>query len=112
MNNYLLTVLVKNDVSDTDRKNLISGIEKKFGKLGKEDLWGVRDLAYPIQHMDKAFYAHFAFESEPNTISDLDKSLKLNEDIIRYLLIRNEPSKKAKKVTPKKEPAEEEVKAE
>ncbi len=102
-------MLVKNDVSDADRKGLVTDIEKKFGKLNKEDLWGIRDLAYPISHQDKAFYAHFEFESEPDKISDLDKSLRLNEDIIRYLLIRSNPPKKAKKAA-KKEIKEEEKK--
>ena len=107
MNNYLLTVLVKENVDDKAREELLSDIKKNFGKLGKEDLWGMRELAYPIKHMDKAYYAHFEFESEPNTISALDKSLKLNEDVVRYLLLRNDPKKAPKKL--KKEVKTEEV---
>ncbi len=88
MNNYLLTVLIKNDLKEEDRKALLSDVQKSFGKLTKEDLWGSKSLSYPIKHENKAYYAHYEFEAEPTVISSLDKKLKLNEDIIRYLLIR------------------------
>ena len=95
MNNYQLTVLVKNDLEEKARKELLDGITKRFGKMEKEDLWGNRDLAYQINHATKAYFAHYEFQSEPNTIADLDKTLKLDEDILRYLLLKVE--KKAAK---------------
>ncbi len=88
MNQYLLTVLFKNDLDEKERKAAIEQIKKSFGKLTKEDLWGSRDLAYAIKHADSAYYAHFEFEADPQAVKPLDKMVKLNEDIIRYLLIR------------------------
>lgn len=85
---YKLTLLIKNNLDEKTRKEVLDDVTKNFGKLTKEDLWGSKNLAYPIKHQDKAFYAHFEFESEPDKIPSLDKQLKLNEDIIRYLLIR------------------------
>lgn len=58
------------------------------GKLVKEDLWGARDLAYPIKKQTKGYYAHFELEGDPKVVKDLDKSLKVEEDIIGYLLVR------------------------
>jgi small subunit ribosomal protein S6 len=112
VNNYLLTVVIRNDLDEKARGELLADIEKRFGKLNKNDLWGVRDLAYPIKHQTKAFYSHYEFESEPDTISSLDKSLKLNEDIIRYLLIRYNPNKKMKKVTTRRPETKQEDKKE
>lgn len=91
---YQLTILVKNDLDEKTRKGLLDDVTKNFGKITKEDLWGVRNLAYPIKHMDKAYYAFYEFDSEPNTIPSLDKMVKLNEDIIRYLLVRTKISRK------------------
>lgn len=88
MNTYQLTFLVKSDLADEERKEILSSVTKKLGKITKEDLWGNRDLSYPIKHSKKAYFAHFEFEMEQREISSLDKSLKLNEDILRYLLIR------------------------
>ena len=85
----MATILIKQELPEKEREEVLITIKKQFGKLIKEDIWGTRDLSYPILHSDKAYYAHYEFEGEPFSISSLDKSLKLNEDIIRYLIIRN-----------------------
>lgn len=90
MNSYLLTLVIKADVSDKDRQELLESVTKQFDKVSKEDLWGNKNFAYPIQHQTKGFYAHYEFEADPKTISSLDKNLKLNEDILRYLLLRKD----------------------
>lgn len=88
MNKYALTLILKPDLDEKTRQELLASVVKNFGKLEKEDLWGVRDLVYPIKHQKKGFYAHYLFEGEPSSISSLDKALKIEEDIIRYLLVR------------------------
>ncbi|MDO8618774.1 MAG: 30S ribosomal protein S6 [Candidatus Daviesbacteria bacterium] len=92
MNSYLLTLVLKPDQDEKARKELIDSMKKKMlgedGKVSKEDLWGVRDMSYPIKKYTKGFYAHFEFETEPQIAKDLDKNLKVEEDIIRYLLVR------------------------
>lgn len=88
MNSYYLTLVLKPDLKEEERKEILESITKKFDKLGKEDLWGSRELAYPIKRQSKGYYAHFEFESNPENIKGLDKMVKLNEDIIRYLLIK------------------------
>jgi small subunit ribosomal protein S6 len=97
MQNYMLTVLVKDSLDEKGRVALLDSIKKQFDSVQKEDLWGMRSLAYPIQHKDKAFYAHFEFAAEQNKISALDNSLKLNEDVIRSLLTVKE-EKKVRKI--------------
>ncbi len=96
MQKYLLTVLLKDSLKDEEQKELLSLIKADFDNLLKEDLWGQRSLAYPIQKQDKAFYAHFEFELEPSKTPAIDKKLKLNEDIVRYLLVKAKIVKKAK----------------
>lgn len=97
MENYNLTILINNKVDEKGRAGLVDDVKKGFGNLVKEELWGVRTLAYEIRHMDKAFFANFEFEADPKAIVTLDKNIRLNEDIIRYLLVR---SKKVKRVKP------------
>ncbi|MBI4038129.1 30S ribosomal protein S6 [Candidatus Daviesbacteria bacterium] len=92
MSSYYLTLVLKPDLNDEARQKLLENVKAKAtgdgGKLVKEDLWGVRELAYPIQKQTKGYYVHFELEGEPKTVKDLDKSLKVEEDIIRYLLVR------------------------
>lgn len=92
MNTYLLTLVLKADQDEKARKGLLDLMKKKMtgadGKIQKEDLWGTKDLAYAIKHQSKGFYVHFAFETNPAIAKDLDKTLKVEEDILRYLLVR------------------------
>lgn len=88
MNNYALTLVLKSDLDEKARKALLESVAKKFEKVDKEDLWGTRDLAYPIKHQTKGWYAHYQFSADPKIISSLDKALKIEEDILRYLLVR------------------------
>lgn len=92
MNKYLLTLVLKADLDDKARKELLDSILKKAlgasGKVAKEDMWGVRDLAYPIKKHTKGYYAHFELETDPSLAKDIDKNLKVEEDVLRYLLTK------------------------
>lgn len=92
MNLYYLTLVLKPDLEEKARQELLTEVKKKMlgesGKLGKEDLWGEKDLAYPIKKQTKGFYVHFEFETNPFVAKTIDKNLKVEEDILRYLLVR------------------------
>lgn len=88
MNAYFLTLVLKDSLEESVRKELLDSMSKKVG--GKMDAWGTRDLAYPIKHLTKGFYAHFEFSADPALAKDLDKTLRVEEDIIRYLLVRDD----------------------
>lgn len=88
MNNYALTIVFKPDTEEKARKEFLDSVKKRVVKVEKEENWGIRDLAYSIKHHTKGYYVHMLFNAEPSSIQELDKSLKLEEDIIRHLLIR------------------------
>lgn len=106
MQAYSLTLLVKEKVDEKGRNGLFDDVKKNFSSMIKEDLWGVRSLAYEIKHQGKAFYGYFEFEAEPQAVITLDRNLRLSEDILRYLII------KSKKVKIRKGKAKPETKAE
>lgn len=92
MNSYNLTLVLKPDLEEKERKALLDGVVKRLtgkdGKMIKEDLWGARDLAYPIKRQTKGFYAHYQLSGDPKQAKGIDKTLKVEEDILRYLLVR------------------------
>lgn len=88
MNKYALTLIVKPDMEEKARKELLNLVTKKMGDNVKEELWGIRDLSYPIQKLTKGFFAHYFFETDPASIAPLDKFIKMNEDILRYIIVR------------------------
>jgi small subunit ribosomal protein S6 len=109
MNNYQVTIALRNSLDDKKRQSVIESISKSLQKVEKEDVWGSKGLAYPLSREDKAYYVHFEFQSDPEKISDLDKMLKLNEDVLRHLLIKRDVRVKA---NTKAEKAEKSGKAE
>ncbi len=92
MNSYYLTLVLRSDLEEKDRKALLDNVVKKLvgeeGKVDKEDVWGSRDLAYPIKRQTKGFVAHFEITADPKNAKSIDKVLKVEEDILRYLLVR------------------------
>lgn len=98
MNNYYLTLVLKPNLEEKARKSLLDNIldrlvkprgeNKEEGKVVKEDLWGLKDLIYSIKRNNKGFFAHFEIMADPENIKGLDRNLDLEEDVLRYLLIK------------------------
>lgn len=91
MNQYYLTLVLKPDLEEKERKELLDDIEKNLktekSKV-KLDEWGPRGLSYPIKKQNTGFYVHFEFATEPENVKGLDKTLKIEENLLRYLLVR------------------------
>lgn len=92
MNSYFLTIVLKSETDEKERKAFLDSVTKKItgseGKVEKEDLWAVKSLAYPIKRQTKGFYAHYEINADPKDAKGIDKMLKTEEDVLRYLLIR------------------------
>lgn len=58
------------------------------GEIAKVDPWGLRRLAYPIRDSRDGLYVVAQFKMEPKATADLERNLKLTEEILRYLLVR------------------------
>jgi small subunit ribosomal protein S6 len=65
-------------------------LAKEKIKVEKEEDWGTKKLAYPIAHARDGQYLWYLLSVGPDKISAIEKKLKLEEKIIRYLLIRIE----------------------
>ena len=92
MNNFETTLLISSDTSKSNNNKIVEIFEnivtEQGGSIvGKED-WGLRDLAYKINSMKKAFYFFYQINIEGQKIQTLKKNLSQNEKIIRYLFIK------------------------
>jgi len=52
----------------------------------KVDHWGRRQLAYPIGRKEAGYYVVARYSTEPNTLPEYERALKLDDGIVRYLL--------------------------
>ena len=60
------------------------------GKVLKTEHWGLRNLAYRIKKNKKGYYVHMGLEADQSIMLELDRNLKIAEDIIRHLSVRVE----------------------
>lgn len=88
MNSYILTLVLKPDLEEKARQGILDSVKSGVDTVSKEDLWGNKDLAYKVKKQTKGYYAHLEFQAEAAKIPVLDNKLKLEEDVIRYLLIK------------------------
>lgn len=65
-------------------------ITSNDGEITAEKEWGRRRLAYPIQDQSEGIYHILRFSLEPNKLPKLDRHFKLNENVLRALVIRDE----------------------
>jgi small subunit ribosomal protein S6 len=58
------------------------------GQVTSVDVWGRRSLAFPIQKSEEGTYVFFQTQLNPPALPKLERDLKLDEEVLRYLLLR------------------------
>lgn len=108
-------------LSDAQMKDAVEKFKKVLtdndAKIINEENWGLRKLAYPIQHKTTGFYQLFEFQAEPSVIGKLETEYKRDETIMRFLTVSldkhavkyNERRRKGEFNKNKKEEKKEEV---
>lgn len=65
-------------------------IETNGGKVIKTENWGLRTLTYKIRKNRKGHYVHLNIDAPTNLVAELERNLRINEDVLRYLTVRVE----------------------
>ncbi len=79
-------------------------IEKEGGTVVRMDDIGIRNLAYPIQKKFTGHYVLFEIEGSGQEILELERRMRVNDLVMRYITVRvDEDRKKADKVRAKRE---------
>ena len=73
-------------LADTFQKT----IEGLGGKVPKRELWGLRTLAFRIKKNRKGHYVLFNIDAPPAAIQEMERQMRINEDVLRYLTVRVE----------------------
>lgn len=94
MNHYETTVVLKPDVggdtieSALDRMREV--VSSEGGKLLEIDHWGKKRLAYEIQKQTRGIYVHTAFLGKGPLVAELERNLRINHNVLRFLTIKTE----------------------
>jgi len=90
---YELMFVLRPNLTEEELNTKIEEIKKLIvsgdgGKVVKEDAWGKRALAYPINHFKEGVYHFLNFQSAPSGIKELEKMLNLSDELLRFLIVR------------------------
>ncbi|NLJ74182.1 MAG: 30S ribosomal protein S6 [Firmicutes bacterium] len=65
-------------------------ITNNGGEIEKVDQWGKRRFAYEINDNTEGFYVVIDFKAESGTTSEVERILKITDEVVRYLLVRRD----------------------
>lgn len=89
---YELGFIIPSSVNENDTQSIIDmvkgWIEANEGTVTNVDYWGRRRLAYPILDFREGYYVFLKMEYAPGQLGELERNLKLSDQIIRHLIVR------------------------
>ena len=91
---YESTFIARPDISSQQ----VDGLAEQFreilteagGEIAKTEYWGLRSLAYRIKKNRKGHYYFMNINAPPEAINAMERTMRINEDVIRYLTVRVE----------------------
>lgn len=99
---YETVFIARQDLSEAQVKDLTKGYEKIItdakGKIHKIENWGLRNLAYRINKNRRGYYVLIESDAPAPAIHEMERTMRLNEDILRYMSIREEELSKGASV--------------
>ena len=92
MDNYDLLLLLDPELAEERQTAIVGGVrtlvEKSGGSFGSHDPWGRRKLAYPIDKKDDGVYHLLSFSADAETLDEVSRVLKIDDDVMRHLATR------------------------
>ena len=94
MNKYEVAVVLNVKLEDEERAAVIEKVKGYITRFGgtvtNVDEWGKKRLAYEIQKMKEAYYYFIHFESDAETPGEIEQRVRIMDNVIRYLCVRQE----------------------
>lgn len=87
MREYEITFLMENERA-LQEKAVEKAIKNHEGEIISVKNWGQKNLAYPIKKLNSAFYVTIVFNMDPDSVRKLNRTLRLDRSIMRYLIIQ------------------------
>jgi len=89
---YETLFVVKPTLTDEETAAVITKVKDVLAKEGAElvatDDMGMRKLAYPVQKNDRGYYTVLFYKGEGTVINELERNLKISEDVIKFLTVK------------------------
>ncbi len=94
MNKYEVAVVVSAQITDEERAAVVEQVKayiaRRGGNVTEVEDWGKRRLAYEIAKQSEGYYYFVKVDAEPTMSVELEKDLRIMENVLRYLIVREE----------------------
>ena len=91
---YECVIIARQDVATTQVDSLVADftkiLEDNGGRVASSESWGLRTLAYRIKKNRKGHYVMLRVDAPAAAMHELERNLRLSDDVIRYLTVRVE----------------------
>jgi small subunit ribosomal protein S6 len=85
---FIINASVTEDVRTALIEKLHTIITADGGSVDNVDLWGMKEFAYPINHMTKGYYVVSNFTATTEAVKEFDRVAGIEHDIIRHMMIK------------------------
>jgi small subunit ribosomal protein S6 len=91
---YELALIIRPEVEEEGQQALIERFSELLtsdgGQVTDVESWGRRRLAYPIRKTQEGFYYFIQGQFSASVLPELERTIKLNEDILRHMVVRTD----------------------
>ncbi len=91
---YECVLIARNDLTQQQVDAIADGVaaqlETDGGALKKREYWGLRTLAYRVKKNRKGHYVLLGLDAKPAFVTEMERQLRLNEDVLRFMTLRVE----------------------
>lgn len=89
---YECVLIARNDITQQQVDGIADQItqlmEADGGSVKKREYWGLRSLAYRIKKNRKGHYMLLGLDAPPASVTEMERQLRLNEDVLRFMTLR------------------------
>ncbi len=85
---YILRPTIEEEAVDAVVTKFADHITTNGGKVEKTEKRGRKRLAYEVKDFRDGYYVLMNFEAAPESLTELERAFKLNEDVIRHIVVR------------------------
>jgi small subunit ribosomal protein S6 len=91
---YELALIMRPEIDEEGQAALIEQLSELLtsegGEVTEVENWGRRRLAYPIRKTQEGFYYFIQGQFSASMLPELERTIKLNEDILRHMVLRTD----------------------
>jgi len=103
---YEMLYIIPNKFTEDESKKIVEKVRtiitENGGSITFEENWGKKKMSYSIEHNNYGYYNLFEFDCEREKLARVEKLIKMDQDILRHMIVKNRIETEEEKESQKK----------